>query len=315
MRTALSLAVVLAMSMPPRPTLAGDPGGTTSAGVGAPPAAATFAAAGETHLERATKTTARPLDEYQSAHTSFDSAYLVDGATVYLCRALAVADLALRTVRFSDDQERLFWEETRRDDLVRLQEDAATTGRPNCRFDATGKPLASIAAALPEAELPSSSSASSSAAGSVWRCCSEVALPPAATAPASAPREGPEPSPATTGVRRTRAQIAVGSTLLISGAGLAVGFASCFAARSPLTARIAALDAQATAAGRDLTDAEMMAAFAADARYRRLSDAGKALGVLAAAGVLAGVLALALPPRASRRVLARATGTGLRFDF
>ena len=120
----------------------------------APPQAASFAAAGETHLKRATTTTARPLDEYQSAHTNFDSAYLVDGSTVYLCRALAVADLALRTVTFSDDQERLFWEETRRDDLERLQHDAATTGRANCRFDPTGKPAAPKVALAPHTDLP-----------------------------------------------------------------------------------------------------------------------------------------------------------------
>jgi hypothetical protein len=139
--------------------------------------------------------------------------------------------------------------------------------------------------------------------------------PPADPTPASEQREGPEPPPAPTPVRRTRPQIAIGSTLLITSAGLAAGFAGCFAARPAVTARIAELDAQATAAGRDLTDAELLEATAADARYTRLSNAGKALGVFAVVGVLAGVLALALPPRASRRVHARPTGTGVRFNF
>lgn len=139
--------------------------------------------------------------------------------------------------------------------------------------------------------------------------------PPApAPAPASEQREGPELPPEPSRVRRTRLQIA-GSTLLITGAGLAAGFAGCFAARPAATARIAALDAQATAAGRDLTDAELMEAAVADARYTRLSNAGKALGAFAVVGVISGVLALALPPRASRRVQARPTGTGVRFNF
>ena len=153
---------------------------------------------------------------------------------------------------------------------------------------------------------PSPASTASTSAG---------APPPPDPTPASEQREGPEPPPGPTPVRHTRPQLAIGSTLLITGAGLAAGFAGCFAARPAVTAGIAALDAQATAAGRDLTGDELMEAADADARYTRLSNAGKALGVFAVVGVLAGVLALALPPRASRRVQARATGTGIRFNF
>lgn len=118
--------------------------------------AASFAATGEAHLKRASTSAGRPLDELERAHTSFDSAYLVDGAPMYLCRALAVTDLALKkqTPEFRDEQERLFWEETRRDDLTRLQHDAATTGRPNCRFDAAGKPAAPLVATRPGTDLP-----------------------------------------------------------------------------------------------------------------------------------------------------------------
>lgn len=106
-----------------------------------------FAAAADAHLKLATTSAERPLDEFHNAHTKFDSAFLVDGATVYLCRALAVADLALRTATFTDEQERLSWEETRRDDLDRLRDDAAQTGRANCRYGATGKPRVVLLAA------------------------------------------------------------------------------------------------------------------------------------------------------------------------
>jgi len=116
--------------------------------------AESFAAAGELHLERATSSTEHPIEEFQAAHTNFDSAYLVDGATVYLCRALAVANLALRTATFTDEQGRLFWEETRQDDLDRLRQDAAETGRANCRFDATGKPPPPRVALISEADIP-----------------------------------------------------------------------------------------------------------------------------------------------------------------
>ncbi|MBK7829362.1 hypothetical protein [Nannocystis sp.] len=109
--------------------------------------AETFAAAADAHLKLATTSAERPLDEFHNAHTKFDAAFLVDGATVYLCRALGVADLALRTATFTDEQERLSWEETRRDDLDRLRDDAAQTGRANCRYGATGKPRVVLLAA------------------------------------------------------------------------------------------------------------------------------------------------------------------------
>ncbi len=124
-----------------------------------PQNAATYAAAGEEHLKRATTTTENQLDEFQSAHTNFDSAYLVGGGTKYLCRALAVADLTLRAATFGNEQERLFWQETRQDDLDRLQQDAAETGRANCRFNATGKAprVALLDADSPPALAPTTS--------------------------------------------------------------------------------------------------------------------------------------------------------------
>src|SRR5690606_17187477 len=85
--------------------------------------------------------------------------------------------------------------------------------------------------------------------------------PDEAPAQASAP-EGPPPPPpkaqptpptALTPVkqtRRTRGQIAAGSSLLVAGAGLGAGVAACFGARAPEADRIAALDRQASDAGR-----------------------------------------------------------------
>jgi len=158
-----------------------------------------LAAVGEAHLKRATAAE-HPLDELDSAHTKFDSAFLVDGATPYLCRALAVAELALRTATFVDEQERLSWEETRRDDLDRLRDDATQTGRVNCRFDAKGSP-APPRVALLEADDPSVN----------------LPLPVPLVAPPSAARRGlPERSRGQ--VHRARAHTAMGA--IFTGAGI-----------------------------------------------------------------------------------------------
>lgn len=113
-----------------------------------------LAAVGAAHLERATTSAERPLDELHHAHTKFDAAFMVEGATAYLCRALAVADLALRTGGFADEQERLSWEETREDDLARLREEAARRGQANCRYDARGEPARPRVAMLSEDDIP-----------------------------------------------------------------------------------------------------------------------------------------------------------------
>jgi hypothetical protein len=97
------------------------------------PTAADLAAEGEAYL-KAAETADHPLDVLVDAHASFDSAYLVGHDAQHLCRALDVAELALRSETFADDEERRSWEETRQEDLDRLQQDAATRGRGNCRF-------------------------------------------------------------------------------------------------------------------------------------------------------------------------------------
>jgi len=165
-----------------------------------PQDAATYAAAGEEHLKRATTTTENQLDEFQSAHTNFDSAYLVGGGTKYLCRALAVADLTLRAATFGDEQERLFWQETRQDDLDRLQQDAAETGRANCCFSATGKAprVALLDADSPPALAPTTST----------QHAADKGLPPSIAEPGRAE------------LRRSRVQTGVGAALT----GIGIGF-------------------------------------------------------------------------------------------
>ncbi|MBL9102730.1 MAG: hypothetical protein JNL82_17420 [Myxococcales bacterium] len=124
--------------------------------------------------------------------------------------------------------------------------------------------------------------------------------------------DGPRPPSA---IRRSRVQLAVGGVLVTTGVGLAAGVAGRFAAASGARAEIAGLDAQATADGRDLTSDELAAAAAADARAVRLHNTGSTLGVFAALGVVAGIITLALPPRAPARVHARPAGVGVRINF
>ena len=165
-----------------------------------PQDAATFAAAGEEHLKRATTTTENQLDEFQNAHTNFDSAYLVGGGTKYLCRALAVADLTLRAATFGNEQERLFWQETRQDDLDRLKQDAAETGRANCRFDAKGTPPR---VALLDADTPPGLALMTSTPHTA-----DKGLPPSTAEPSRAE------------LRRRRAQTGVGAAFTGAGIGL-----------------------------------------------------------------------------------------------
>src|SRR5436190_15491235 len=118
-----------------------------------PPSAESLAAEGEAYLEAA-ETAERPLDVLLSAHSSFDSAYLVDEDATYLCRALDVTRRALQSGAFADQQEQKFWEETRIEDLERLQSDAVEHRRANCRFTANGSPAAPRVALL-DADGPS----------------------------------------------------------------------------------------------------------------------------------------------------------------
>lgn len=168
-----------------------------------PPSAEELAAEGEAFLEAA-ETAARPLDALLSAHTSFDSAYLGGRDPSHLCRALDVTGLALKLPTLTNDQERKFWEETQRDDLDRLRQDAAETKRDNCRF--AGRPRAAPRIALIDPDGPST----------VRRT---EAVPHAGEgSTAMLPRQ--QAHPGRTELRRQRAHTAAGAVLTTAGLGL-----------------------------------------------------------------------------------------------
>jgi hypothetical protein len=256
--------------------------------------AASFAATAEAHLKRASTSAGRPLDELERAHTSFDSAYLVDGAPMYLCRALAVTDLAFKTATFRDEQERLFWEETRRDDLERLQHDAETTGRPNCRFDPAGKPAPPRLAVAPGTDLP--------------------ARPP--VAPRTLAKMGatnPSPSgPTATDRHRARAHTVMGGVLTGTGlalVGVSVGIAELARQRN---GEIRHLIYKADQEGRDFTTDETRRyhEMGADLVQRRNAAIGVAVTAVATLGT--GIALLVTRKRTKARSYAIRPYGGLR---
>lgn len=179
-------------------------------------------------------------------------------------------------------------------------------------------------------EIPAEVKKLEARAVSVNAPCAPAAAPEPAAEPADAPAGSPEqpvtlaspetvPEPPTKPVpplaRRSRGQIVGGVSLLGVAAGLGSGAAACFAGRVSEDARIAALDQRATEAGRKLTDDELEQVHAADDRYTRLSNGGKAFAVFAAVGLVAAVIVLAVPSKSAAKLRARAVGGGVRLEF
>ncbi len=134
--------------------------------------------------------------------------------------------------------------------------------------------------------------------------------------PTTATAAGPAPPPAAElPRRRPTARIAAGSSLLVAGVGFAGGLAVSMVLRDRMNDTIVALDASATAQGRDLTSQEIAAVNSADAGFVRLGHAGAAFGTAAGLSLLTGVVLLALPPKARVTSRVRPVGAGIRLTF
>lgn len=231
-----------------------------------PASAEDYAAEGEAYLAAA-DTAERPLDVLLSAHTSFDSAYLVDEEASYLCRALDVAGRALRSGALDDDQERKFWEETRDEDLGRLRTDAVKHQRDNCRFTASGSPAAPRVALIDADGLPPVRHAEP--------------VPDAGEGPSI--RGHVQPGPSRGEMRRRRAHTAAGAVLTSAGLGLLGALAGVLVLERQRIGEMRGLVETAKAEGRQFTVDE-------DRRFWDLRDdlahgAGVAIGV-GAAGIV-----------------------------
>lgn len=266
-----------------------------------PPAQAeTLADAGEAHLRRATAGNTHPLEAFENAHKNFDSAYLLAEDPRYLCRALAVSELALRTANFANEQERVSWEELQRDDLDRLREHATQKQRANCRFDATGKPSRRVAL-LTDADAP------------------EPTTPPR---PAPHPTNDPSRSPSRAPTHRHRAHMVSGALLTTAGLGFLGGFAGVATLELARADEMRGLIRTARTEQRKFTEAEdqRFDALANDLIRGRNTAIG--LGVAGFVTLTTGAVLLATRNRTSSRGYAllpygdgRSAGAVLRLRF
>lgn len=209
--------------------------GPSDAAAGDATQTAAFVTAGEAHLRRAMDDKDHPLGEFEGAHKNFETAYLVAEDSQYLCRALAAAELALLSATFSDEQERLSWEEVRREDLNQLREDAKEKQRANCRFDAEGKPPPPRVVVLSDADLPEPNSSTPATDATSASSTAPTASAAPATTRLTSPRstsamltartsELPMPIPAP--ARTVRAKTVSGSIFTAAGIGLLAGSAA-----------------------------------------------------------------------------------------
>lgn len=236
-----------------------------------------FALAGETYLQLARRPDVRPRDELYNAHTHFENAFLVGSGAEHLCRALRIAERVLADGVFGDEQEPIFWREVADFDLSQLADDARTSGRPNCRFDAAGHPRPPVLL-LTDADLPRP--------------------PPSSPAPPA-----PQPPPARPAALPTcRGLLITGGVLLGTAAALGGGATAAFVRRDALVDQERALAANAAALG--YADTATLNAQAA------LGDGIRAahrlmLGTAITSGITAGTAAVLIAIGAHRRARGR----------
>lgn len=241
-----------------------------------------FAEAGDAYAKLAELPGVDRRGQLDKAHTNYDSAYLATQNPSRLCWALEIAERVVREGEFADADQASYWRDTVDDDLRRLQADARTTRRPNCRFDAKGSPRAPVITTLTDDDFVDD------AVGASQGATLQVDQPPRPLTPAA---------------RRWRARTTAGAVLT----GVGLGFVGALAAVLELQSRHASamrrMSAAVRAEGRDtFTDGEWQ-------EFNDLRDGGlqlrnAAIGV-GVAGVLSlatGVALLATRKTASRRV-------------
>lgn len=237
-----------------------------------------FTLAGETYLQLARRPGVRPRDELYNAHTHFENAFLVGSGAEHLCRALRIAERVLADGVFGDDQEPIFWREVADFDLSQLADDARTSGRPNCRYDAAGHPRPPVLL-LTDADLPPPPPPSSP-------------VPPA-----------PQPAPARPATKPPgRGLLITGGVLLGTAAALGGGATAAFVRRDALVDQERALAADAAALGYADTatlNAQAVLGDGIRAAHRLM------LGTAITSGITAGTAAVLIAIGAHRRARGR----------
>ncbi len=284
--------------------------------------AETFAAAAEAHLKLATTSAKRPLDEFHNAHTKFDAAFLVDEVTKYLCSALGVADLALRTATFTDEQERLSWEETQRDDLDRLRDEAAETGVANCRYDEKGKPRLVLLAA--DDPLPNPALAADDPTANLALSTDDPTSTPALSTPLATPAAVHRALmvPSRRQIHRARAHTAMGAIFTGAGIGMLGILAGVLQLERQRVGEVRGIIDAAKAENRGYTAAEERRYFELRDDLLRGRDVAIGVGVAGLVSLGAGVALLATRKKTRSRTYAlqpytgpQGTGAVLRLRF
>lgn len=243
-------------------------------------AQAMFGDAGDAYVKLAEMPGVNRRSELDRAHTNYDSAYLATQNPSRLCWALKVAERVVREGEFRDEDQARYWRDTVDDDLRRLQADARSTQRANCRFDKSGSPRALVVATLTD---------------------DDFAEPPASTTRGETPVD-PQPRPRAPAARRWRAQTASGAVLT----GLGLGFVGALAGVLELQAQYASamrrMSAAVKAEGRDtFTDGEWQQFNALRHDGLQLRNAAIGVGVAGVLSLSAGVALLATRKRMSRK--------------
>ncbi len=244
-------------------------------------AQAMFGDAGDAYVKLAEMPGVNRRSELDRAHTNYDSAYLATQNPSRLCWALKIAERVVHEGEFNDEEQASYWRDTVDDDLRRLQADARTTRRANCRFDKSGSPRALVVATLTDDDFAEQS-----------------------TTPALGETVTVEPQPrsVTPAARRWRAQTASGAVLT----GLGLGFVGALAGALEFQAQHASamrrMSAAVKAEGRDtFTDGEWQAFNALRDDGLQIRNAAIGVGIAGVISLSAGVALLATRKKMSRK--------------
>lgn len=240
-----------------------------------------FGEAGDAYVKLAEMPGVNRRSEIDRAHTNYDSAYLATKNPSRLCWALKIAERVVREGDFNDEDQASYWRDTVDDDLRRLQADARTTQRANCRFDKSGSSRARVVATLTD---------------------DDFAERPESTPRGSTVQVEQQSRPRTPATRRWRIQTASGAVLT----GLGPGFVGALAGVLELQAQHAGAMRRMTAAvkaeGRDtFTDGEWQEFNALRDDGRQLRNAAIGVGVAGVISLSAGVALLATRKKMGRK--------------
>ncbi|MDC0669785.1 hypothetical protein [Nannocystis radixulma] len=243
----------------------------------------------EMYLERAADSDVHRPEALHGAHDSLIALHDDTREAAYLCRALAMARELLTTGSFADEEERAAWVELEARDVGKSERAGITCP------------------AAPPKDAPPAPPAEEDA-----RADAHQDSPPGVRA------EGPAPLPASsdaTSMGRPRGRVIAGASLMAAGLGLAGGMAATLVERRQANAAILALDRQATAEGRTLSEAELAEARVADRKYQGLTIAAGVVGAAMIVSLVTGVALLAAPPRHTRHARLRVQPGRLVLSF